>query len=102
MQHARVALYQCQPGKADEAISKGQSGMLPTFRSQPGFVGYGLVKTGEDTVLSISVWQSAEQANAAVQVAASWIRENIAELVVSVQNHVGDLVFFSSTSTLGS
>ena len=102
MQHARVAIYQIKSGTADEVISRAQAGMLPTFRSQPGFVGYGLVKAGEDSVISISVWQSEEQATAAVQVAASWVRDNIAEMVVSVQNYLGDLAFFSSIGALGS
>ena len=61
MQHARVATYQLKPGTADEVIR----------RAQAGFVAYGLVKTGEDSAISISVWQSEEQAIAAVQVAAS-------------------------------
>jgi hypothetical protein len=76
--------------------------MLPTFRSQPGFVGYGLIKTGEDGVISLSLWQTSEEADAAVQTAATWVRENLAGMVDSVQNYVGDLAFFSSTAPIGS
>jgi hypothetical protein len=36
-------------------IRRAQAGMLPTFRSQPRFVGYGLIKTGEDAVISLSL-----------------------------------------------
>jgi heme-degrading monooxygenase HmoA len=101
MQHVRVAIYQFKPGKADEAIRRAEAGAFPMYRGQPGFVGYGLIKTGEDSGISLSVWQTREQAEAAIQLAASWVRENVAELIESVQNHVGDLAFFSSTGPLG-
>jgi Antibiotic biosynthesis monooxygenase len=102
MQHARIGVYQVKPGTADEIARRAQAEMLPIFRSQPGFVAYGGVTTGVDTVISLSIWQTQEQAEAAVRGAASWIKDNIAEMIVSVQNHVGDLAFFSSTGTLGS
>ncbi len=102
MQHVRTALYQCKPGTIDEVLRRAEAGMLPTFRQQPGFVAYGIVKTGESSAISLSFWQSQEQAEAAVKVAASWVKENIAEMIESVQNHVGDLSFFSSVSAIGS
>jgi heme-degrading monooxygenase HmoA len=102
MQHMRIAVYQFKPGRVDEAIRKAETGMLPTFRKQPGFVAYGLLKTGADAAVSISAWQTREEADAAVSVAASWVKENIAELTESVQNHVGDLAFFSSVVPVGS
>ena len=102
MQYARIAVYQVKPGTADEIARRAQDGMLPIFRSQPGFVAYGGVTTDMDTVISLSFWQTQQQAEAAVQVAASWIKDNLAEMVVAVQNHVGDLAFFSSMGDLGS
>ncbi len=102
MQHARVAIYRFKPGTVDEVIRKAEAGLLPFFRNQPGFVAYGAVKTGEDSGISLSFWQTEEQAEAAVQVAASWVKDNVAEMTESVQNYVGDLAFFSSTGTIGS
>ncbi len=104
MQYARIAVYQVKPGTVtvDEAISRDQAGMLPIYRNQPGFIGYGMVKTGEDSVISISFWQSLQQAEDAVQVAASWAKDNLAGSTESVQNYVGELSFFSSTGSLGS
>ena len=101
MQHARIAVYQVKPGTAEELAQIAQTGMLPIFRSQPGFVAYGGATTASNTLISISFWQTQEQAEAAVQAAASFVRENIAEMIVSVQNYVGDLNFFSSTDALG-
>lgn len=102
MQHMRIAVYKFKPGSMDEVVRRAETGMLPTFRKQPGFVAYGILKTGADTAVSISAWQTREQADAAVGVAASWVKENIAEMTESVQNHVGDLAFFSSVVPVGS
>jgi heme-degrading monooxygenase HmoA len=101
MQHVRVALYTFKSDTIDEVIRRAETGMLPTFRRQPGFVSYSVVKTGDNSAISITVWQSREQAEAAVQTAASWVRENIASMVETVQNHIGDLAFFSSAGTMG-
>ena len=78
MQHARVAVYQVKPGTADEIARRAQAGMLPIFRNQPGFVAYGGVTADVDTVISLSFWQTQEQADAAdpclVVVAQAWKR----------------------------
>ena len=95
MAHVRVAVYQIKPGTANEIVRRAQSGMLPIFRQQPGFVAYEGVVTGDNEVVSISTWDSAEQAQAAVQTAATWVRENLADMIVSVANHVGELGFSS-------
>jgi len=105
MQYARIGVYKAKPGSAltaDEAIRRSQNGMLPIFRNQPGFAGYGIVKTGQDSVISISFWQSRQQAEAAVQLAASWAKNNVAEMSESVQNYVGELSFFTSAVPIGS
>jgi heme-degrading monooxygenase HmoA len=102
MQHVRVAVYKFKPGTVDEVARRAETGMLPTFRSQPGFVAYGIVKTGADEAVSLSVWETQAQAEKAVQVAATWVKDNIADMTESVQNHVGDLAFFSSRIPVGS
>ena len=105
MQYARIGVYKAKPGSAltaDETIRRSQNGMLPIFRNQPGFAGYGLVKVGEDSVISISFWQTREQAEAAVQAIASWVKDNLAEMIETVRNYVGELSFFTAAVPIGS
>ena len=105
MQYARIAVYKVKPDSTmtvDEAIRRSQTGMLPIFRSQPGFVSYGQVKASQDCVISISFWQSRQQAEAAVQLSASWAKDNLAGMTESVQNYVGELSFFTSAVPIGS
>ena len=101
MQHVRVAIVKFKPGTVDEALRRAETGLLPTFRSQPGFVAYGVVKSGENEGVSLNVWETREQAEKAVQVAATWIKDNLADMTESVQNHVGNLAFFSSKVPVG-
>ena len=91
--HGRVAVYKFKPGAADQVIEKARSGFLPLLQAQPGFVRYVVVKTADDTGISYSGWRSKEQADAAVAKAADWVKQNLADLVVSVENHVGEMAW---------
>jgi ribosomal protein L3 len=91
--HARVAVYKFRPAGADIVIERAKVGMVPIFRQQPGFIAYVVVKTADDAGVSISAWETAEQAEQAVQAAAAWVKANVAEQVVAVENHVGDVAF---------
>ena len=105
MQYARIGVYQVKPDSTiiiDKVIRTSQTGLLPILRNQPGFVSYGQVKTGQDSVISISFWQSRQQAEAAVQLIASWVKDNFPDLSESVQNYVGEVSFFTSAVPIGS
>lgn len=95
--HCRVAVYRFRAGGADEVIRRAEAGMLPLYRSRPGFISYEVVKTGEDSAVSISTWETERQAEESVRAAAAWVQENVADLVAAVQNHVG-LLSFSGTA----
>ena len=65
-------------GDAHDIARKAEEGMLPIFRSQPGFKAYTLFATG-DTLISYSAWKDAEAAEAANAAAAEWVADNIAD-----------------------
>lgn len=94
MQHVRLATYGINKGTFQELAETAKSGMLPRFQSQPGFVRYGLADLGDKTCMSISVWDTRAQAEAAAPVAATWVGENIADRVELKNSSVGDLAFF--------
>jgi heme-degrading monooxygenase HmoA len=90
---ARIAYYHFKAGQGPEVARRAEAGMLPIFERHDGFRGYAVVLTEGDTGYSLSFWDSEAQASAAVHAAADWVKENVAELVDSVQNHVGDVAF---------
>jgi heme-degrading monooxygenase HmoA len=104
MQHGRVAIYHVKPEHdLDDVNRVAQEGMLPIFRDQPGFVGYGLVKVDEgQRLVSVTFWETLEEAEQAAPVAAEFVRTHLADYIQLEENHIGDLYFYFAGQTLGS
>ncbi len=94
MKHMRIATYEITNGTFEEIAESTKTGLLPKFQDQPGFIRYGLADLGDKTYMSISLWETRDQAHAATPMAASWVKENLAGRVVLRSNSVGDLAFF--------
>ena len=76
--HVRMARYRYS-GDPHELARRVEGGLLPIFEEQPGFRAYSVAAT-EGEVFSFSVWESAEEAEAANSVVAEWVAENMAEV----------------------
>ena len=74
--HARIAKYTFS-GNAQEIAQKAEEGILPTFKSMPGFKAY-LVIESEGEIFSFSGWETAEQAEQANIAVSDWVAENLA------------------------
>jgi Antibiotic biosynthesis monooxygenase len=94
MKHVRVATYEIKKGSFQELADVAQSGMLRTFRDQPGFIRYGLADLGDKKCLSLSLWETRNDADSSVPVAANWVRDNISDRVELRSNQIGDLAFY--------
>ena len=92
----RVATYEIKTGTFQEIADKARDGMLKTFSKQPGFIRYGLADMGDKKCLSISLWNTHQNADAAVPVAADWVRENLNDRVELKSTTIGDLAFFEA------
>jgi hypothetical protein len=98
--HARVAFYKLRSGSLDQVVStvEAPGGMLEIFRGQPGFYSYELINTGAGLV-SVSRWESSDQANAATEAAAAWVAEHIDDVVKLQQSDTGEVVLSSQATT---
>jgi heme-degrading monooxygenase HmoA len=67
-------------GSIDEAVRRVENGLVPILRSVPGFVEYDVVQVGEDVGLTISVFETQEQAEESNRRAAEWVKQNLAPL----------------------
>jgi hypothetical protein len=94
--HGRMATYR-YTGDAHELARRAEEGMLPIFEAQPGFKAYSLAVSGDELV-SFSVWETADQAEAANPAAATWIAENIADSIELIEARVGEVLL---STTLG-
>jgi heme-degrading monooxygenase HmoA len=93
--HTRVAYYRIKRfGSAEEIARRagGEGGLLDLFRSSPGYVSYELVAADDGGLISISHWESWEQAEAAESTAEAWARANIADIATLEESHVGEVV----------
>ena len=93
MQHVRVAKYKVTSGTLNEVRDLAQDGMLKAFKEQPGFVSYGVADSGDGTILSISHWESHDEAEKAAVVAREWVATNVADRVGLLENNTGDYLF---------
>jgi len=97
MKHLRVATYEIKKGSFQEIADVAQDGMLRKFRDQPGFIRYGLADLGDKTCLSLSLWETRENADSSAPVAATWVRDNISDRVELRSTQIGDLAFYEGT-----
>ncbi len=91
--HARVGIYQVKPGTLDEALEKARNELLPRMREQPGLSRYTVVRTGPDSFVSLSRWETRAQAERAEHTLSGWVRENMGPSVVSMRSHIGEATF---------
>jgi hypothetical protein len=86
MPYGRCAIYSFE-GDEQEVVEKSRAGILPIFKRQPGFIAYGvMVQDGQ--IISMSAWNSQEEARAADEAARKWVAENISAQLTN--SFVGD------------
>jgi antibiotic biosynthesis monooxygenase len=93
MRHFRVALYDVTSGTADEVISIARAGFRPIFEKQPGFVRYEVGSLDNGGIVSFSIWETAGEAQRAVELADDWVRDNLADRVRLREEHTGDVAW---------
>lgn len=81
-------------GDANDIARRAEEGILPILKSQPGFKAY-TVAMGDDEILSLSVWDARSDAEAASEIAASWVAENMTDIELSNVRYAE--VMFSTT-----
>lgn len=94
MRYTRLSTYEITDGTFNELTGIVETGMLPIFAKEPGFVDYGLVDAGNHKVIAISVWETREEAQHSAALAATWVKENIGNRVRLVTTQIGELALF--------
>jgi hypothetical protein len=88
--HVRFARYR-SVADPHEIVRRAEDGMLPIFKSQPGFQAYSIAVSG-DEIFSFSVWDTSEEAEAANAAAAGWVAENMAGEIDLIETNVAELL----------
>ena len=97
MRHLRIALYDMTSGTVEEAIEIARKGMVPLYEKQPGFVRYDVGSLDDGGIVSFSIWETGDEAQHAVDLAKSWVKDNLADRVKLRDEHTGDIAWDEAT-----
>jgi heme-degrading monooxygenase HmoA len=64
-----------------EVARRALEEFAPQLRDQPGFQGYSVVNSGDGVLATITVFESEEAAEESTSAAATWVQENLSNLV---------------------
>jgi heme-degrading monooxygenase HmoA len=88
-----VRKYDLRRGSTAEWAERVQTGFVPLMRELEGFKGYYLLDGGQDVVITISMFDSADAALVSNEKAADWVRHNVLELARGMPEvMVGDVL----------
>jgi Antibiotic biosynthesis monooxygenase len=76
-----VRKFRLARGSAEEVARSVQESFVSLLRELPGFREHYLLDGGPDVLISIRVFDSADEAFASNEIAANWMRDNVLEFV---------------------
>jgi|ERR1700722_20340755 hypothetical protein len=92
-----VRKFRLTRGSVGEVTRRVKDGFVPLLRELPGFRNYYLLDGGQDTLISIRVFDSADEALASNEIAAEWMRDNVFEFVKGMPEVMaGDVIIAES------
>jgi heme-degrading monooxygenase HmoA len=74
-----VRKYKVQRGMVTELAERVRQSFVPLLRQMRGFRNYNLLDGGPDILISITAFDSADEALASSEAAADWVRNNVLE-----------------------
>jgi heme-degrading monooxygenase HmoA len=95
--HVRMGIYSITQGTYEELVEQARRGLAPILRNSPGFVFYSVTDVGGGRFVSVSTWESREQAEAAAARSAEWVSENMAASVALQENLIGEMTTLAAT-----
>ena len=88
-----VRKYRVRRGSTAEWARRVETGFVPLMREMEGFRGYYLVDGGQDALITVSMFDSADAALASNTKAADWVRDNVLEFARDMPEvMVGDVL----------
>jgi heme-degrading monooxygenase HmoA len=93
MRHIRLAIWNVLIGTPEELCAVAERELLPVFAAQPGFERYDVAITDDGKIVSLSIWDTAQEALAAVAIAHEYVKEHFGARMELVDEHVGNLAW---------
>jgi Antibiotic biosynthesis monooxygenase len=88
-----IRKYRVRRGSTAEWAQRVRDGFVPLMRDLASFRGYYLLDGGPDVVITISMFDNADEALVSNERAADWVRNNVLELARGMPEvMVGDVL----------
>ena len=95
--HARITTIMFAPGGLEQVWDLVPS-FVRTLHDQPGFVSYQFFQTGPDSAVTIALYASQGQSDAAAAAAAGWIENHAAHLIVRRDVRPGEELLYETAA----
>ncbi len=76
--YASIRRYVTDPENVEELVGRVRDSFVPLLSEAPGFVSYQVIDAGRGILASVSVFETWEAASQSNEIAADWVRENLA------------------------
>ncbi len=94
--HSALRKYSIKPNFMDEVMQRIQGEFLHIISREPGFIAYYAIRVGDNEVLTISVFETAVEAQGSTPLALDWVNRNLAGFVQGEPQTTVGWVFGSS------
>ena len=98
--HARIGFYTARPGDLDDVLERARDEVIPMLESEAGFRRYTVVRAEPDTLVSLTGWDTHEQAQMAARRLSAWVAEVMGTALLSVENHIAAVVHNTEVGTV--
>ncbi len=92
MPFARAAIVRLKRSSDLGEVVRRVSERVRTLQREPGFISYTAIQTRDNEVIALTLWQTREQAEAAVQGTEQWNREHVASMLESTEAFLGEVL----------
>ena len=79
--YVTIRRYRVEPDSADEVMRRVDEGFVPIISDAPGFYAYYALKAGEGRLATVSVFEDRAGAERSNEMAADYVKENLASLL---------------------
>lgn len=80
--YASIRTYRFGSGSMDDLMHRVDRDFADALAQEPGFVAYQVVASGDDTLMSVSIFRSQEEAERSNEIAAQWVAEDLVDFDV--------------------
>ena len=81
--HATIRRYEgVDTARTNEVVERVNETLVPQLRELPGFSGYYVIDAGNGVISSVSLFETAEQAEESTKLVAEWISDENLETAI--------------------